>query len=144
VARPKKPIDPAEVEKLAAIGCPPDEIAACLDTHERTIQRRFATLVKNGHKKCQKRVRSILFKQAVEGNTAAAIFLAKAICGWKEHGETVINVSATATGGSLQFSVEDRKRLEDLAATIQQRVFKRSQTQTHELAPSGNGDHTQN
>ena len=126
MARPKKLIDPQKVEALAAIGCPTDEIAAELDCGINTIERRFGVLVKKGHKKCQKRVRSILFKQAGDGNTAAAIFLAKAICGWKEHPDTVINVSATATGGHITISDEQKKELSRMARIIRHQVLAES------------------
>jgi hypothetical protein len=143
VARPRKSIDPEIVLRLACIGCTPEEIAAELDAGISTIKRRFEPVIKKGHEKSRRMVRSLLFKQAAQGNTAVIIFLSKVWLGMKEQADTVINVSATATGGSIQFSAEDRKRLEDLATDIRSRIFKRS-TPTHELAPSGNGDVTQN
>jgi len=146
MARPRKDLDVRRIEALAAISCPTDEIAADLEVAQRTIEnRRYCAYVKRGHLKAKQRIRSILFKQAIEGNTAAAIFLAKAVCGLRERDADTFNVNlaATATATStLQFSVEERKKLEQLADTIKQRVFKRSQP--GELVPSGNGDVSQN
>jgi len=42
MARPKKPIDPDMVEKLASHGCSAEQIGVIPDCDHRTIERRFA------------------------------------------------------------------------------------------------------
>jgi hypothetical protein len=46
MARPKKPIDPEVVEKLAAMGLSAELIAGFLDVDHRTVERRFAPIKK--------------------------------------------------------------------------------------------------
>ena len=146
MARPKKVVDPTEVENWASIGCTAEEIGSYLNVGTRTIERRFGASVKKGRHKLHGILKRELIKQAKAGNTGALIFALKVHCGMKEPRDDAvsINVSATATGNVLSFTPEDRKRLEDLATDIRARVFKRSTPTTHELAPSGNGDVTQN
>jgi hypothetical protein len=98
MGRPRAKIDPRQVEALAGVGCPPNEIAAELSCGEMTIHRRFGTIVKKGHERCKTRIRSKLFKEAMAGNTAALIFLGKAVCGLRENDPTTnISVSASAS-----------------------------------------------
>jgi hypothetical protein len=125
MARPLKPIDPEQVLKLAIVGCPPSEIAATLGAAERVIERRFGAVVKKGHEQGKRLIRSVLFQQAAKGNTAAAIFLCKAWLGMKEHPDVAINVSATATGGSVQFTEQTKKELEDFYVAMQRRNYNR-------------------
>ena len=125
MARPRKPIDPKKVERLASIGCPPSEIAAALNIEHKLIERRFGDVVKKGHETSRKRCRSWLFAKAAKGDTACIIFLAKAWCGMKEHPDVAINVSATATGGSIQFTPETKKELEDFYVAMQRRNYNR-------------------
>jgi hypothetical protein len=150
VARPKAPIDAKRVEELATLGLTAEEIAAAVtplgavSISHRTVEKRFNPFLKKGRRKLNGILKRELMKQVREGNTAALIFALKALCGLRERDpdNVNVNVTATAAAGSIQFSPEERKRLEDLANNIQARVFKRSQTLTNELAPSGNGDHT--
>jgi len=147
MARPKAPIDAKRVEELAALGYTAEDIAAAVtppgkpSISHRTVEKRFNPFLKKGRLKLAGVLKRELINQAVAGNTTALIFALKIHCAYREQPDTVINVSATAAGGSIQFSVEDRKRLEHLATDIRQRIFKRP---TPELAPSGNGDVTQN
>jgi hypothetical protein len=99
MGRPRAQIDPLKVEAIAAIGCPPNEIAAELGCGEMTIHRRFGTVVKKGHEKCKTRIRSKLFKEAMGGNMAALIFLAKAVCGLREH-DPATNITVTASANA--------------------------------------------
>lgn len=141
--RPRKQIDPRKVEAMASVGSPASEIAAVLGCNEKTIERNFGTVLKNGHQKCCHTVRSELFKQVRAGNVAATIFLAKALLGLRENPDTVFNISASATGGIIQVSEESRKQLVDLASEIRARAFQRSQL-NRDLMPSANGDVNRN
>lgn len=140
MARPRKQIDPLQVEQLAGYGCIPEEIAAVLDANVRTVQRRFATSIKKGHRKLHSLLKRELVKQAVKGNSAALIFALKVYCGFKEPRDdaVTVNVSANATATGLYLSDEQKRDIEELATTIQQRVYKR----IRDPAPSGNGNST--
>jgi hypothetical protein len=120
MARPILKLDVARIEALAAIGCPYDEIAADLNCAERTIKSRYCTVVKKGHLKCRQRVRSILFKQAMEGNGAAAIFLAKAICGMREPRDESFLISQNNL--AITISVGEVKQIEAIAEPVRQSV----------------------
>jgi hypothetical protein len=48
VARPRKPIDPGKVERLASLGLTVDTIAFCLDCSDDTLYRRYAAALKAG------------------------------------------------------------------------------------------------
>lgn len=140
MARPKKEIDPKKVEQLAMVGCPPNEIAAELDCHVRSIHRRFATVVKKGAEKGKTRIRSQLFKMAMQGNLGATIFLAKAWCGMKEPQDPAVsvNVSAMATAAGFQFSEEQKAELVKAIETLRRKTVYRKQ----EPIGNGNGDQT--
>ena len=137
MARPRKQIDPQEVEKLAMVSCPPNEIAAVLGCQTSTIERRFAGAVKKGAEKGKRMVRSKLFQLAMQGNLGAACFLAKAWLGMREVDPVSINVSANAV---TTFGLNDtqRKQIERLAQQIQYRAFHRQP----ELVTNGNGANT--
>lgn len=78
-----KNIDPAEVEKLAAITCTIPEIAAYFDVSERTIRRNFRKEFERGQNIARCSVRRMAFKSAQSGNPASVIFLAKNLIGWR-------------------------------------------------------------
>ena len=101
MARPLKPIDPERVEQLAAVGCPPNEIASALSCGEMTLHRRFGTSVKKGHDVCKTRIRSRIFAEAMAGNSACLIFLAKAICGLRERDDAAVTVNVSQTAITL-------------------------------------------
>lgn len=48
MARPRKAIDPAQVEQLAMIDCSYEEMAAVLGCSPDTLQRRFAAVIEKG------------------------------------------------------------------------------------------------
>jgi DNA-binding CsgD family transcriptional regulator len=102
MARPRKVIDVDKLELLASVGCPANEIAAELDCSERTINSRFHTHLKKGHERCKTRIRSKLFKEAMAGNTAALIFLGKAVCGLRENDPgTTVTVNAIQNANAV-------------------------------------------
>jgi hypothetical protein len=87
--RPIK-IDLKELEKLCALQCADQEIAAFFEVNVRTIERRkkqpaFAEAMERGRAKGCVSVRRILFAQAANGNVAAAIFLSKNLLGYKDY-----------------------------------------------------------
>ena len=82
-------IDPAEVERLCALQCTHEELAAWFKVSVRTIERRaqqpaFAQAMAQGRARGRTSVRRQLFGLAAKGNIAAAIFLAKNILGYRD------------------------------------------------------------
>jgi hypothetical protein len=82
-------IDLGELEKLCGLQCTDEDLAAYFDVNVKTIERRrrkpaFAVAMERGRAKGRLSVRRSLFKQAAEGNTAAAIFLAKNLLGYRD------------------------------------------------------------
>jgi hypothetical protein len=89
------------VEKLACSGCGVDQIAAILNCNERTIQRRFATLLKRGHQRRNGRLQVELYRRAMKGSDAIAIFLAKNWLGMTDRPDVVVNVQQNAVYAEL-------------------------------------------
>jgi hypothetical protein len=104
MARPKVALDAEEIEKLAAIGCSAEEMAALLTPKgakrpidHQTVERRFYATIKKGRMTLHRALKRELVKQAMNGNTAALIFALKAHCGMREHDPmSVVNVVQNA------------------------------------------------
>jgi len=89
MARPRVKIDPVELEKLYGLQCTDEEVAAFLGVSTRTLARRkqvkkYAEVMERAKAKGRVSVRRLLFRQATNGNIAAAIFLAKNVLGYKD------------------------------------------------------------
>jgi hypothetical protein len=87
--RPKTKIDLTELEKLCAMQCTDEEIAAFFDVSIRTIERRrkvprFREIMDRGRAKGRISVRRLLHRSAAAGNIAAIIFSAKNLLGYKD------------------------------------------------------------
>ena len=89
MARPKAKIDLVELEKLCAMQCTDEEIAAFFGVSTKTIERRrkvqrFSDVMEQARAKGRVSVRRNLFRLASNGNVAAAIFLAKNLLGYRD------------------------------------------------------------
>jgi hypothetical protein len=89
MARPKAKIDVVELEKLCAMQCTDEEIAALFGVSTKTIERRrkverFNDVMEQARAKGRLSVRRNLFRLASNGNVAAAIFLAKNLLGYRD------------------------------------------------------------
>nr|AYC80792.1 hypothetical protein [uncultured bacterium] len=105
--RPKSDIDLEELEKLCAMQCTDEEIAAFLRVSTRTIERRrkvpsFREAMERGKAKGRVSVRRNLFRLATNGNLGANIFLAKNLLGYKD---AVTNEHTGLDGGPIQMSL---------------------------------------
>jgi len=100
-------IDLAELEKLYGMQCTDEEVAGFLGISTRTLARRKqvkknAEVVDRAKAKGRVSVRRFLFRQAANGNIAAAIFLAKNVLGYKD---VVSNEHSGPEGGPVPLSV---------------------------------------
>ncbi len=87
------------VEAMAGYGVPHDDIAIVLDIDPKTLRLKYRRELDLGVAKANAKIGQTLFTQATSGNTAAAIFWAKARMGWREKQD----ISLTgADGGPVQ------------------------------------------
>jgi len=106
--RPRVKIDLVELEKLCGIQCTDEEIASFFGVSKRTIERRrdtekFREAMDQGRAKGRVSLRRILFRQAANGNVAAAIFLSKNLLGYKD---IVTNEHSGLNGSAIQLSTK--------------------------------------
>ena len=96
--RPRKIIDPKQVEDLAAYGCTYAEIGAVVGCDKATISRRFATEVAKGHDNLRMSIRRMQVQAANKGNIVMMIWLGKQYLGQqdKQHVETKDDTRAEA------------------------------------------------
>ncbi|MEP7352899.1 MAG: hypothetical protein ABI824_06675 [Acidobacteriota bacterium] len=109
-------LDPEEVERLCALQCTDEEIAAWFKVSPRTIERRkttskaFADAVARGKAKGRTSLRRSLWGLALKGNPAANIFLAKNILGYKDY---FANEHSGPNGGPI--AIKARPELKNLS-----------------------------
>jgi hypothetical protein len=125
-----------ELEKLCRLQCTDEELAAHFGISARTIERRrkqsaFRETMERGLATGRISVRRMLFSQAAKGNTAASIFLAKNLLGYRdvqrsEHSGPDGGPIAIDGGVDLsQLSLEEIEQLRILADRAQARGEKR-------------------
>ena len=81
IGRPLAKVNPETVRALARIQCTYPEMAAVLGCAERTLHRRFGTIIKNGVEEGKASVRRMQYKAAEAGNTTMLIWLGKQLLG---------------------------------------------------------------
>jgi len=86
MARPIKKVDKEQVEKLAALQCTMEEIAAFVSVDKSTISRRYATEVAKGRGQGKTRLRKYQWDLAKK-SPAMAIFLGKNYLGQSDSQE---------------------------------------------------------
>ena len=69
---------------MAGHGIPQPEIAEAVGIDPKTLRKYYAKELRGATTIANARVAESLFKQATDGNTAAAIFWLKARAGWRE------------------------------------------------------------
>lgn len=122
MARPKLEIDPAQVEKLAAIGCSMAEIGAVLSCSPDTLQRRFAAVIEKGREHGKASLKRKQYEVAMSGNVSMLIWLGKIKLGQVDTSRQFIdqnsvninaNVNAEAESSELKEIMADLKTLID-------------------------------
>lgn len=106
MARPRVKLDLVELEKLYGMQCTDDEVAAFLGISARTLARRkgvkkVAEIIDRAKAKGRVSVRRFLFRQAANGNVAAAIFLGKNHLGMRD---VVTNEHSGLDGSAIQIA----------------------------------------
>jgi len=91
VARPKKKIDHDQVEKLAAINCSYDEMAAVLNCDASTLTRRFAQVIKKGRNHGKMSLKRKQYEVAMTGNVTMLIWLGKIMLDQVEKKELMLS-----------------------------------------------------
>ncbi len=90
MARPRAPIDVAEVERLASLGLTHAQICAALGIHPETLRRRrkdgeaLDAALARGRATGTAEVASALFEKATGGDLRAQMFYLKTRAGWTE------------------------------------------------------------
>jgi hypothetical protein len=107
--RPESRINLEELEKLSAMQCTDEEIAAYFRVSVRTIERRrkaagFRERIERGRAKGRVSVRRQLFRLSSGGNVGATIFLAKNLLGYKD---VVATEHSGPAGGPMEISLAD-------------------------------------
>ena len=81
VTKPLIPIDPAQVEKLAVIGCTNVEIADIFNCDESVIRKRFPDILTKARGNMKKRLRRLQWAAAEEGDKTMLVWLGKQMLG---------------------------------------------------------------
>jgi hypothetical protein len=81
----KKVVTPEEVFKLAAFGCTDKEIALRFDVAYETLRYNFSDIIAKGRQEMKTALRNAMFKNALSGNAALQIFLAKNMLGMSDN-----------------------------------------------------------
>lgn len=105
MARPKLDIDPEEVEKLAAMHCTVNEIAAFFDCSRDTIENRFSANLANGRERGKTKLRRLQWQSAEKGNVVMQIWLGKQYLDQKDKQE----IESTAQTIHIKIDSDDAK-----------------------------------
>jgi hypothetical protein len=109
MGRPESGINMEELEKLCAVQCTDEEIAAYFGVSVRTIERRrkvesFREAMERGRAKGRMSVRRQLFRLSSNGSLGATIFLAKNLLGYKD---VMATEHSGPAGGPVEISLAD-------------------------------------
>lgn len=73
----KRIVNPEDVYKLAALGCTDKEISIWFDIPYETLRYNFSDIMEKGRQEMKTSLRRAMLKNALNGNAALQIFLAK-------------------------------------------------------------------
>lgn len=82
--RTKRIVIPSDVYNLAVIGCNDREIATWFDMDESTLRYNFKDIILKGREDLKHTLRRAMIKNALSGNAALQIFLAKNMLGMSD------------------------------------------------------------
>lgn len=81
----RRVVSPEDVYKLAALGHTDKEIATWFSIKEDTLRYNFAAIMAKGRQEMKTALRNAMFKNALNGNAALQIFLAKNMLGMSDN-----------------------------------------------------------
>lgn len=81
----KRVVTPEDVYKLAALGHSDREIAVWFSIEESTLRYNFSEIMAKGRQEMKTSLRQAMFKNALNGNAALQIFLAKNMLGMSDN-----------------------------------------------------------
>ena len=81
----KKVVSPEDVYKLAALGMSNREIARWFDIDHQVVNYNFQTIIDKGREDMKTSLRRAMLKNAMSGNAALQIFLAKNLLGMSDN-----------------------------------------------------------
>lgn len=81
----KKVVFDEDVYKLAALGCNNKEIATWFDIDDQTLAYNFKDILAKGREDLKHSLRRAMLKNAMSGNAALQIFLAKNLLGMSDN-----------------------------------------------------------
>lgn len=84
----KKVVSPEDVYKLAALGMSNREIARWFDIDHQVVNYNFQTIIDKGREDMKTSLRRAMLKNAMSGNAALQIFLAKNMLGMSDNPHT--------------------------------------------------------
>jgi len=87
MARPRKKVDKDVLEKLAAIGCTVEEMAAVMGCSKDTLERRYKDIIEKGKAQGRTSLRRHQWKLAEKGNATMQIWLGKQLLQQKNNGD---------------------------------------------------------
>jgi hypothetical protein len=82
--RRKRVVVPKDVYELSVIGCNDREIARWFDLDENTLRYNFSDIIEKGREDLKHTLRRAMIKNALSGNAALQIFLAKNMLGMSD------------------------------------------------------------
>ena len=95
MARPRLKIDPEMVRQLAMIQCSYAEMGAVLKCSHDTLERRFASVIKQGWEEGKSSLKRAQYKAAMNGNPTMLIWLGKQHLGQKDQIESEVTTINT-------------------------------------------------
>ena len=134
----RKPVqmDLVQLEKLAALQCTDEEIAAWFGVSARTMEKRrqqpeFAGALKRGRARGRISVRRAQMKLLAEGSASIAIWLGKQLLGQRD----LANAALSGPGGVPVETTDARKIVMERIEAIAQRLRGEKEAAEQEPAP---------
>ena len=95
MARPRKQVDPKQIELFASIGCKVEEMASLMGVSKHLLHRRFATEIEKGRSKLKMSLRQWQLDAARKGNVVMQIWLGKQYLGQTDKIEESVTQAIT-------------------------------------------------
>jgi Zn-dependent M16 (insulinase) family peptidase len=83
------------VSEMCVVGVPQERIAKALNMHESTLRELYQKELDTALLHKNVKVMNNLYQKCMDGDTTALIFWAKSRMGWRDRGETEVNLTIT-------------------------------------------------